>query len=107
MPGLTTLPHVPEDLVSWCGNLGAILYNARSPVVFITGTLSAQHYINEALQPVDLPVLNAHVCELFQQDNACPYTEELALQTQMLCHGQPHHPTYHQLKMCGMLVDTR
>ena len=53
---------------------GAISYDARSPLVFITGTLTAQCYVNEVLQSVALPVLNAHSGALFQQDNARPQT---------------------------------
>ena len=37
-----------------------ILYNARSPLFFITGILTTQCYVNEALRAVALPFPNAH-----------------------------------------------
>ena len=53
---------------------GAISYDARSPLVFIEGILTAQRYIHEVLQPVALPFVNARPSALFQQDNARPHT---------------------------------
>ena len=53
---------------------GAISYDGRSPLVFITGTLTAQRYVHEVLQPVALPFVNARAGALFQQDNATPHT---------------------------------
>ena len=57
---------------------GAILYIARSPLVFITGTLTAECYINEVLPPVALPFLNAHSGALFEQDNARLHTAAIS-----------------------------
>ncbi|KAL7832412.1 hypothetical protein AOLI_G00299600 [Acnodon oligacanthus] len=46
---------------------GAISYDASSSLVFITGTLTAQHYV---LQLVVLPFLSPLSGALLQQDNA-------------------------------------
>lgn len=44
------------------------------PLVFITGTLTDQCFVNELLQQVAQTFLNTHSSALFHQDNARPHT---------------------------------
>ena len=57
---------------------GAIAYDAKSPLVFVERSLTAQHYVQEILQPVAVPFLNSQVQPLFQQDNARPHTAAIS-----------------------------
>ena len=81
---------------------GTISYDARSPLVFITGTLTAQRYVNEVLQPAALSFLNAHFRTMLVR--ILLPSQELILKTDTMP-GQQHRQTYPQLKMCGMLLD--
>ncbi|GFV40177.1 transposable element Tcb2 transposase [Trichonephila clavipes] len=49
---------------------GAIAYNTRSPVVLIRGTMTAQQYVHDILQPHVLPLMQWLPGTIFQQDNA-------------------------------------
>jgi hypothetical protein len=51
----------------------AISYDARSPLVFVEGTLTSAGYVQHVVRPVLLPFLQ-RVGALFQQDNARPHT---------------------------------
>lgn len=52
---------------------GAISYNQRTPLVLVSGNLTAQKYRDEILQPHLLPVISTQR-EVFQHDNARPHT---------------------------------
>ncbi|GFU05064.1 transposable element Tcb2 transposase [Trichonephila clavipes] len=52
---------------------GAIAYNTRSPLVLIRGTMTAQRYVRDILQPHVLPLMQRLPGALFQQDNARPH----------------------------------
>ena len=54
---------------------GGITYNARTPLIFVEGNLTAARYIAEILEPVVLPFLEANPgVRFFQQDNAGPHS---------------------------------
>ncbi|GFY02188.1 transposable element Tcb2 transposase [Trichonephila clavipes] len=53
---------------------GAIAYNTRSPLVLIHGTMTAQRYVHDILQPHVLPLMQQLPGSIFQQDNARPHT---------------------------------
>ncbi|GFV20608.1 transposable element Tcb2 transposase [Trichonephila clavipes] len=52
----------------------AIAYNTRSPLVLIHGTMAAQRYAHDILQPHVLPLMQRLPGAIFQQDNARPHT---------------------------------
>ncbi|GFY17698.1 transposable element Tcb2 transposase [Trichonephila clavipes] len=56
----------PPGMMVW----GAIGYNTRSPLVFIRGTITAQRYVHDILQPHVLPLMQRLPGAIFQQDNA-------------------------------------
>ncbi|GFW74698.1 transposable element Tcb2 transposase [Trichonephila clavipes] len=49
---------------------GAIAYNTRLPLVLIRGTMIAQRYVHDILQPHMLPLMQRLPGAIFQQDNA-------------------------------------
>ncbi|GFU83834.1 transposable element Tcb1 transposase [Trichonephila clavipes] len=51
---------------------GAIAYHGRSQLLRIVGNLNSTRYINEVLQPQDIPFLQGLPGAVFQQDNARP-----------------------------------
>ncbi|GFX87815.1 transposable element Tcb2 transposase [Trichonephila clavipes] len=53
----------------WC----AIAYNARSSLVLIHGTMTAQRYIHDILQPHVLPLMQRLPEAIFQEDNVRPH----------------------------------
>ncbi|GFX50829.1 transposable element Tcb2 transposase [Trichonephila clavipes] len=52
---------------------GVIVYNTRSPLALICGTMTAQRYVHDILQPHVLPLMQWLPGTLFQQDNALPH----------------------------------
>ncbi|GFV63658.1 transposable element Tcb2 transposase [Trichonephila clavipes] len=48
---------------------GAIAYNTRSPLILIRGTMTAQRYVHDILQPHVLPLMQRLPGAIFQQDN--------------------------------------
>ena len=53
---------------------GGISLNSRTPLYIIEGTLSAQHYRDEIIQPIVLPTLQEmELGALYQDDNARPH----------------------------------
>ena len=56
---------------------GGISWNSRTDLVRINGTLTAQRYVNEILEPVVLPAIQQDNGITFQQDNARPHTARL------------------------------
>ncbi|GFW06109.1 transposable element Tcb2 transposase [Trichonephila clavipes] len=57
---------------------GAIAYNTRSPLVLIHGTITAQRYVHDILQPHALPLMQRLPGKIFQQDNARPHTASVS-----------------------------
>ncbi|GFW60625.1 transposable element Tcb1 transposase [Trichonephila clavipes] len=55
-----------------------IAYNTWSPQVFISGTMTAQRYVHNILQPHVLPLMQRLPRALFQQDNARPHTARVS-----------------------------
>ncbi|GFX17453.1 transposable element Tcb2 transposase [Trichonephila clavipes] len=47
-----------------------IAYNTRSPLVLICGTITAQPYVHDILQPHVLPLMKWLPGVIFQRDNA-------------------------------------
>ena len=58
--------------------LAAMSYIRRTNVVHVQGNLTAQRYIDDILQPHMLNVIDRQR-EMFQQDNARPYTARVAM----------------------------
>ncbi|GFU69981.1 transposable element Tcb2 transposase [Trichonephila clavipes] len=57
---------------------GAIAYNTRSPLVLICGTMTAQRYVHDILQPHVLSLMQRLPGAIFQQDNARPHTARVS-----------------------------
>ncbi|GFY00724.1 transposable element Tcb2 transposase [Trichonephila clavipes] len=57
---------------------GAIAYNTRSPLVLIRGTMTAQRYVHDMLQPHVLPLMQRLPGAIFQLDNAQPHTARVS-----------------------------
>ncbi|GFX80168.1 uncharacterized protein TNCV_2108121 [Trichonephila clavipes] len=57
---------------------GAIAYNTRSPLVLIHGTMTAQRYVHDILQPHVFPLMQWLPGAIFQQDNARPHTAKVS-----------------------------
>ncbi|EEZ97640.1 hypothetical protein TcasGA2_TC016088 [Tribolium castaneum] len=58
---------------------GAIAYGSRSPLVFIEGSMTAQRYVQEVLEPVAVPYVQTIENASFQQDNATPHSARFTL----------------------------
>ncbi|GFU85062.1 transposable element Tcb2 transposase [Trichonephila clavipes] len=56
----------------------AIAYNTRSLIVLIRGTMAAQRYAHDILQPHVLPLMQPLSGANFQQDNAQPHTARVS-----------------------------
>ncbi|GFX48442.1 transposable element Tc1 transposase [Trichonephila clavipes] len=72
--------HIPECIIKrhsrrtpgvmvW----GAIAHHGRSQLLRIVGNLNSTRYVNEVLQPQDIPFLQGLPGAVFQQDNARPH----------------------------------
>ncbi|GFX97076.1 transposable element Tcb2 transposase [Trichonephila clavipes] len=57
---------------------GVTAYNTRSPVVLIRGTMTAQRYVHDILQPHVFPLMQRLPGVIFQQDNAQPHTARVS-----------------------------
>ncbi|GFW91190.1 transposable element Tcb2 transposase [Trichonephila clavipes] len=55
-----------------------IAYNTRLSLVLIRGTMTAQRYVHDILQPHVLPLIQRFPGALFQQDNARPHTASVS-----------------------------
>ncbi|GFX16394.1 transposable element Tcb2 transposase [Trichonephila clavipes] len=68
--------HTPPtaDVMVW----GAIAYSTRSPLVLIRGTMTAQRYVHDFLQPHVMPLMQWLPGAIFQQDNARPHTARVS-----------------------------
>ncbi|GFY35687.1 transposable element Tcb1 transposase [Trichonephila clavipes] len=51
---------------------GAIVYNTRSPLILIRGTMVAERNVHDILQPNVLPLMQRLPGAISQQDNARP-----------------------------------
>ncbi|GFU44501.1 transposable element Tcb1 transposase [Trichonephila clavipes] len=56
----------------------AIVYNTQSSLVLIRGTMTAQLYVHDILQPHALPLMQRLPGAIFQQDNARPHTARVS-----------------------------
>ncbi|GFW40825.1 transposable element Tcb1 transposase [Trichonephila clavipes] len=56
----------------------AIAYSTRSSLVLIRGTMSAQWYVHDILQPHVLPLMQRLPGAIFQQDNGRSHTARLS-----------------------------
>ncbi|GFY26374.1 transposable element Tcb2 transposase [Trichonephila clavipes] len=57
---------------------GAIAYNTRSPLELIRGTMTAQRYVHDILQPHVWPLIQRLPGSIFQQDIAQPHTARVS-----------------------------
>ncbi|GFV93812.1 transposable element Tcb2 transposase [Trichonephila clavipes] len=57
---------------------GDIAYNTRPPLVLIRGTMTAQRYVHDMLQPHVLLLMQLLPGAIFQQDNARPHTARVS-----------------------------
>ncbi|GFV39132.1 transposable element Tcb2 transposase [Trichonephila clavipes] len=57
---------------------GAIAYNTRSSLVLICGTMTAQWYVHDILQPHVLPLMQRLPGAIFQQYNDRPHTARVS-----------------------------
>ncbi|GFW49323.1 transposable element Tcb2 transposase [Trichonephila clavipes] len=57
---------------------GVTANNTRSPLVLIRGTMTAQWYVHDMLQPHVLPLIPRLPGAIFQQDNAHPPTVRIS-----------------------------
>ncbi|GFS50865.1 transposable element Tcb1 transposase [Trichonephila clavipes] len=58
---------------------GVIAYNTWSSLVLIRGTMTAQRYIYDILQPHVFPLMQRLPGAIFKQDNAGPHTKDCLL----------------------------
>ncbi|GFX05639.1 transposable element Tcb2 transposase [Trichonephila clavipes] len=65
----------PRHMVPTAGVMvwGAIACNTQSPLVLIRGTMIAQRYVQDIMQPHVLPLAQRLPGVIFQQDNARPH----------------------------------
>ncbi|GFU84420.1 transposable element Tcb2 transposase [Trichonephila clavipes] len=57
---------------------GAIADNTWQPIVLIYGTMIAQRYVLDILQPQVFPLMQRLPGDIFQQDNAWPHTARMS-----------------------------
>ncbi|GFX36666.1 transposable element Tcb2 transposase [Trichonephila clavipes] len=57
---------------------GVIAYNTRSPLILIRGTMTAQRYVHDILQPHVLSLMQRLSGAIFQQDYARPHTARVS-----------------------------
>ncbi|GFX69127.1 transposable element Tcb1 transposase [Trichonephila clavipes] len=62
-----TVTHLSH---SWCDSMGVIVYNTWAPLVLLRGTMPAQPYVHDNLQPHVLPLMQRLPGAIFQQDTA-------------------------------------
>ncbi|GFX08033.1 uncharacterized protein TNCV_1237131 [Trichonephila clavipes] len=83
IPPHCSTSHCPH---SWCNGLGAIVYDSRSTLIVMRGTLTGQRYVDDILRPLVGPFLKGLPGALFQQDNARLHRARVA--QGFLCHFQ-------------------
>ncbi|GFX53439.1 transposable element Tcb2 transposase [Trichonephila clavipes] len=57
---------------------GTIVYDSRSTLIVMRGTLTGQRYVDDILRPHVGPFLNGLPGAIFHQDNARPHTARVA-----------------------------
>ncbi|GFV08394.1 transposable element Tcb2 transposase [Trichonephila clavipes] len=57
---------------------GALAYNTRSLLVLIRGTMTAQRYVHDILQPHEFPLIQRLPKAIFQPDNAGLHTAKVS-----------------------------
>ncbi|GFX91802.1 transposable element Tcb2 transposase [Trichonephila clavipes] len=57
---------------------GVIAYDTRSPLVLIRGTMTAQWYVQDILQPHGFPLMQRLPGAIFQQDTARPHVARVS-----------------------------
>ncbi|GFW29151.1 transposable element Tcb2 transposase [Trichonephila clavipes] len=88
---------------------GAIAYNTRSPLVLMRGTMRAQWYVPDILQPHVLPLMQRLTGAIFQKDNAQVYTAKASHEfertsgkaTTNVERNVSRHPTEHECLNAG------
>ncbi|GFS61089.1 transposable element Tcb2 transposase [Trichonephila clavipes] len=55
-----------------------IAYNTRSPLLLIRGTMTAQRFVHNVLQPHVLPLIQRFPGAIFQQNNSQPHTARVS-----------------------------
>ncbi|GFX71233.1 transposable element Tcb1 transposase [Trichonephila clavipes] len=73
-PVLQRLTAAIAGVMVW----STIAYNTWSPLVLIRGTMTAQRYVHDILQPHVSPLMQRLPGTIFQQDNAWPYTTRVS-----------------------------
>lgn len=58
---------------------GGIMFDRRTPLVHIDGSLTADRYVTQVVEPVVLPLLQGAPNTVFQQDNARPHVARRTL----------------------------
>ena len=58
---------------------GGITWEGRTRLITVTGTLTAQRYLDEIVIPEVVPAVQANDDIIFQQDNARPHTARLTV----------------------------
>ncbi|GFV13590.1 transposable element Tcb2 transposase [Trichonephila clavipes] len=84
---------------------GAIAYNTRSSLVLIHGTITAQRYVHDILQPHVLPLMQWLPGAIFQQGSARLHTERVSqdcLRALLLFLGLPDPQICLQSSISGM-----
>ncbi|UYV63148.1 hypothetical protein LAZ67_2003293, partial [Cordylochernes scorpioides] len=86
-PGLTVEHHTgpQQGVMVW----DAILFDSRTSLAVIPGTLTAQRYVDDILRPVLLPFLSHHPGLTFQQDSARPHTARVTMDCLQSCRTLP------------------
>ncbi|GFX79734.1 transposable element Tc1 transposase [Trichonephila clavipes] len=75
-PAFTIARNMPSTRN--CG-LGAISFDTQTPLVVMSGALTAHRNVDDILRTVLLPFLLQYPGLIFQQDNAKPYTTRVAM----------------------------
>ncbi|GFV69970.1 transposable element Tcb1 transposase [Trichonephila clavipes] len=57
---------------------GSIVYDSRSTLIVMRGTLTGQRYVHDIIRPHVGPFLNGLPGAIFQQDNTRPHTARVA-----------------------------
>ncbi|GFV35592.1 transposable element Tcb2 transposase [Trichonephila clavipes] len=87
---------------------GAIAYNARSPLVLIRGTMTAQWYVHDILQPHVLPLMQRLPGAIFQQGNVQPHMARVSqgcLHTVTILPWPARSPVCLQSSISGIIWD--
>lgn len=88
------MPHISKhDVMVW----GVIYFDSWTSLVLISGTLTAQRYVDDILGPVVLPFHLRHPCLTFQQEKALPPTASIAMNCLQTFSTLPQTTGFHDL----------